>query len=211
MVGYSGAVTERLPLETAIARTLPERTCGRAVDNAAKFTWHWPASIAVIEGEPPLYGTVTILVPVRCMNNSAARCVLVAMPLVATLRSPGFAFASAIRSLTDFTATEGWTIRMWGRVATWEIGAKSRTGSNGSCLCSAGALVKDAAIVGRVWPAGAALAAVSVPLTLPAPGRLSTTMVWPRVSLIFCASRRAIRSVEPPALCGTIRRIGRVG
>src|SRR5688500_2126183 len=150
MVGYYGAVTERLPLETAIARTLPERTCGRAVDNAAKFTWHWPASIAVIEGEPPLYGTVTIFVPVRCMKSSAARCVLVAMPLVATLRSPGLALASAITSFTDLTGTEGWTMTMCGSVATWDSGVKSRTGSNGSFLCNAGVMVNDAATVSRV-------------------------------------------------------------
>src|SRR5687767_3139787 len=150
MVGYSGAATERLALEIASARTLPARTCGIAVDMAAKFTWHSPASIAVMEGEPPLYGTVAILVSVRCMKSSAARCVLVAMPLVATLSSPGLALASAINSFTDLIGTEGCTIRMWGRVATCEIGAKSRTESKGSFLCRAGVIVNEAATVRRV-------------------------------------------------------------
>ena len=43
----------------------------------------------------------------------------------------------------------------------------------------------------------------------PAPARLSTTMVWPHVSVSFCATRRATMSVAPPGANGTMIRTGR--
>jgi hypothetical protein len=138
-------------------------------------------------------------------------CVLVAMPLVATLSSPGLAFASEMRSGIDLAGTPGWTITMCGSVTAWVIGEKLRTGSNGMFLWSAGLMVKEAATVSRVWPSGSALAARSEPIRLPAPGRLSTTMFWPSASPTCRAISRAMRSVDPPGLCGTIRRIGRLG
>jgi len=61
----------------------------------------------MLPGAPPLYGTATIFVPVMYMKSSAAMCVLVAMPLVATLSCPGLALASAVSSFTDLAGTAG--------------------------------------------------------------------------------------------------------
>src|ERR1700675_123693 len=48
--------------------------------------------------------------------------------------------------------------------------------------------------------------------TMPlAPGRLSITTCWPRLSLSFGAIVRARMSVMPPAPLGMMRRIGRTG
>jgi len=74
-----------------------------------------------------------------------------------------------------------------------------------------GLIAWPAGTIRMVWPSGTAFATVSVPLRLPAPGRLSTTIVCPSASPTRCATMRAARSVDPPALCGTMRRTGRVG
>src|SRR5450756_2791227 len=62
-----------------------------------------------------------------------------------------------------------------------------------------------------VYPSGAARAAIWVPRLAPAPGRLSTTICWPKVSPSFWASMRATRSEDPPAGNGAIIRIGLIG
>jgi hypothetical protein len=72
-------------------------------------------------------------------------------------------------------------------------------------------IVNDAATTRTVWPSGVALATSSVPFKLPAPGRLSTITFCFSVSVMRCAMTRATTSVDPPALCGTIRRTGREG
>src|SRR5512138_3090038 len=63
----------------------------------------------------------------------------------------------------------------------------------------------------RVWPSGADFATRSVPTTVPAPGRFSTTTGWPQTSCIFAARRRPMMSVAPPGGNGTIIRTGFVG
>src|SRR5262249_19667142 len=63
----------------------------------------------------------------------------------------------------------------------------------------------------RVWPSGADFATRSVPTTVPAPGRFSTTTGWDQTSCIFAASRRPTMSVAPPGGKGTIMRTGLVG
>jgi len=100
---------------------------------------------------------------------------------------------------------------MWGSVTSWLTGVKSRTGSKGRSLRIAGLMVNDAATTRTVWPSGAAFATSSVPLRLPAPGRLSTITFCLSVSVMRCAMTRATTSVDPPPLCGTISRTGRVG
>jgi hypothetical protein len=58
---------------------------------------------------------------------------------------------------------------------------------------------------------GADFATISVPITLPAPPRLSMTNVWRNACDRLSASTRAAMSVPPPAANGTTRRTGRVG
>jgi hypothetical protein len=52
------------------------------------------------------------------------------------------------------------------------------------------------------------LAAASVPMRPPAPGRLSTTTCWPHAAVSFSPISRAITSEPSPGGLGTITRIG---
>ena len=62
-----------------------------------------------------------------------------------------------------------------------------------------------------MYPSLSDFATASMP-TLPlAPGRFSTTIVWPSSLPASSASRREIMSELPPGAVGTISRIGRVG
>jgi hypothetical protein len=63
------------------------------------------------------------------LKSSAARCGVAPRGPVAQLSSPGFAFASAMRSCTDFAGTDGCTTSTIGELPTSVMGEKSRTGS----------------------------------------------------------------------------------
>jgi hypothetical protein len=65
--------------------------------------------------------------------------------------------------------------------------------------------------ISSVCPAGGALAASSVPMTVPPPGRLSTIAWWPSDSVSLCAMSRARMSVAPPGANGVMMRIGLTG
>src|SRR3989442_16045006 len=62
-----------------------------------------------------------------------------------------------------------------------------------------------------VWPSGGALATISVPITPPAPDRLSVITGWPSTAASFAPTARDKRSVVPPTANGTMMRIGLVG
>jgi len=55
------------------------------------------------------------------------------------------------------------------------------------------------------------LATVAVPIAPSAPPLFSMMTVWPRIDPMRCASTRAIKSVDPPALKATTMVIGRDG
>jgi hypothetical protein len=63
----------------------------------------------------------------------------------------------------------------------------------------------------KVCPSGAALATMSTPMMLLAPGLFSMTMGWPNAFCRPTCNRRAIWSVKPPAVYGTMILIGRLG
>src|SRR5256885_1676673 len=63
----------------------------------------------------------------------------------------------------------------------------------------------------KVCPSGAALAIWSTPMMLLAPGLFSTMTGWPRAFCRPTCSRRAIWSVKPPAVYGTMMRMGLEG
>ena len=67
--------------------------------------------------------------PVMLLNSSAATCIEPPAPELEKLSLPGWLFASAISSFTEFAGTEGCTRSSRGRSATIETGAKSLTGS----------------------------------------------------------------------------------
>src|SRR4029450_829025 len=62
-----------------------------------------------------------------------------------------------------------------------------------------------------VYPSGAAVAQASVPMTPPAPPRLSTNTCWPSCVLNCIATSRPTTSLLPPGGKGTIKRTGRLG
>ncbi|WP_382327845.1 hypothetical protein ACFJGX_04570 [Hydrogenophaga sp. UC242_50] len=62
-----------------------------------------------------------------------------------------------------------------------------------------------------VLPSGGALAQVSVPMMVLAPGRFSTTKEGPFFSVRIWLSSRVTTSGAPPAPSGTMRRTGLVG
>ena len=63
----------------------------------------------------------------------------------------------------------------------------------------------------RVCPSGADFAAMALPSTFPAPGRLSTTTGWPSLSVNRAPTSRATKSTPPPGVTGTMSRMVRVG
>src|SRR5881396_2499128 len=71
-----------------------------------------------------------------------------------------------------------------------------------------GLIASVLAAIRIVCPSAEDLAAISMPIIWPAPGRLSTTNCAPSDSESFCASARAMMSVPPPAAEGTMKRTG---
>ncbi len=66
-----------------------------------------------------------------CLNSSPDRCCDVPLPADANVSVPGFAFASAINSGTDFAGLFGGTISTLALVPISVIGTKLLTGSYG--------------------------------------------------------------------------------
>src|SRR5262249_5070767 len=94
---------------------------------------------------------------------------------------------------------------------TWLTAARSFTVSYGMFARRLGLMTCAVTTTPRVWPSGADFATRSVPTTVPAPGRFSTTTGCPHTSCIFAATRRPTMSVAPPGGNGTIILTGLVG
>src|SRR6266700_1521616 len=137
--------------------------------------------------------------PAMELNSSPARCAGVPWPEEAKLISPGLALASAISSFTVRARSDGWTTSTLGVDAASVTGARSLIGSKG-IFAKRLALIASgpAEPISIVYPSGADLATMSVPMLPPAPGRLSTTTCCARRSESFCAIERAMMSVPPP-------------
>src|SRR5258706_85223 len=71
-----------------------------------------------------------------------------------------------------------------------------------------GLIASVLAAIRIVCPSAGDLAASSMPIIWPAPGRLSTTNCCASDSESFCARARAMMSVPPPAAEGTMKRTG---
>ena len=101
---------------------------GIVLEDGPKGTTWRRAIRSATAGAPPLYGMWTRSVPVMLLKSSAATCG--APPaLTGELSLPGWLFASAISSCTEFAATDGCTSRNSGSPATCDTGTKSLTGS----------------------------------------------------------------------------------
>ena len=127
-------------------------------------------------------------------------------------RPPGFARAAATSSASAAWPEAGLTTSTSGTRTTSERCARSRYTSKGMRCGRAGAMDKaPGPVKARVWPSEAAFAAASVPMTPPAPVRLSTTTGWPSCAAKASAKTRPKMSAGPPAAKGTTRRSGRFG
>jgi hypothetical protein len=107
---------------------------GSVVVMLSKSTWVSPLIVAVVAGTAPLYGTCTSLTCVMAANISTKRCPPEPLPAEAYASLSGLAFASAMRSFTVRTGSDGWTATMNGVLVTCVTGEKSRSGSYGSFL-----------------------------------------------------------------------------
>ncbi len=112
--------------------------------------------------------------------------------------------------MTLWTGSDGCTTSTSGIEEISVIPVKSLIGSK-VCFCKLGMTAKASVVMRSVWPSGAALAAMLVPIALPPPGRLVTIAGWPHFSASRCAIMRAAVSVVPPATNGTTSSICRFG
>ena len=122
----SGSVDARLPEVTASTRSRPVCTCGMAASGVVISSCTRPAIRSWIAGPPPLYGIWLKDTPAMLPNSMPARCGPEPMPVLASASSPGFAFASAIRSRVFFAAEFAGTTSTNGLRSTSMIGVKSR-------------------------------------------------------------------------------------
>src|SRR5688572_12633682 len=89
-------------------------------------------------------------------------------------------------------------------------GAKSLIASYG-VGAKLGTMICEVSIDRRVWPSGGDLTRISEPMMVLPPGRASTMMGWPQLSVSFGPTIRASRSVVPPGAYGLMMRIGLLG
>src|SRR5215813_592024 len=108
-----------------------------------------------------------------------------------------------MNSLTVFTGTEGWTASTNGARAIIAAGTNAPAGSKGNLMRVATAPGYDEVAFSNRYPSGSELATYSAPIMLAAPGRFSTTMLRPHISLRPLATPRLRMSAEPPAANGT--------
>src|SRR6185295_4919269 len=102
-VGRSGAEGDRFALDTASARSRPERTCGSVEIALAEVTETRPATRSRMLGAVPLYGTCTSCIPVMRFRSSIARCCPLPLPEEEKRIWLGRGLANAISSFTLFT------------------------------------------------------------------------------------------------------------
>src|ERR1043166_10171818 len=74
LVGTCGAPAERFSLNVAKARSRPVFTYGMVDTRLALLTDTRPPIRSVMLGAVPLYGTCSILTPVRVLSSTSARC-----------------------------------------------------------------------------------------------------------------------------------------
>lgn len=140
-VGRSGKTSLRLALVTPSPLNRPARTWGIEDSTLLNASSMCPPIKSVKTGPAPLYGTCTISMRAAELSISPARWVTIPMPAEPKLSCLGRAFASAIRSFTDRTGTEGCANIRKGAVANNETGEKSFTGSYGSFWYKLGLMV----------------------------------------------------------------------
>src|SRR5712692_5008309 len=125
MLGTFGSACDRILLVTASARSLPSLTCGTAGGNELKAIGVCPATAEPIAKPAPLNGICTRSRPSDRRNCSPTRCGGVPIPGEAKLHLAGLDLMNATRSLTVWTASDGWTVSTTGEVTAIVTGSKS--------------------------------------------------------------------------------------
>lgn len=93
--------------------------------------------------------------PVRSANSMPARWLAPPVPEMAKFTVPGLALASATSSRTLLAGNAGLAASRCGEYATSTTGAKSFTGSNGSCGNTLGAMASEPmSVSSSVSPSG---------------------------------------------------------
>src|SRR5512136_496939 len=129
MVGTSGSTAMRPRAPTPSARSVPDLMYGTVWATDGNVTLVWPPTTLSIDGPPPRNGTCTMSTPAISLNSSPPRCWNVPIPADAYSRSPGFALASVMNSLTEVTGTDGCTTSTLVPWASSATGVKSLMGS----------------------------------------------------------------------------------
>src|SRR5215217_6462659 len=111
MLGNSGDAFGRL---CAIARTRFALTCDITAGAGVSVQCDSPDTIDATDGPPPLYGTCRQSMCAICRKYAPDMWLCEPLPADAILRSPGFAFACAMRSFTDLIGTDGFTTSTFG-------------------------------------------------------------------------------------------------
>ncbi len=111
MVGISGFMRVRCVVETASARSLPSLMSPAVEPNGAMKKCTRPVMTSVSASGMPLWGTCTTSMPALLRIISPPKCVALPVPAEVKLSCPGFALASATRSLTERTSSELGTTR----------------------------------------------------------------------------------------------------
>ena len=119
---------------TPSARSCPCSMSAAAEGTASTTSCTRPASASCAPCGMVAYGTWTILVPARLLNQAVSIPEKFLCPSVAASSLPGSALASAISSGSVFAARPGLASRKNGLLATIDTGTKSRAGSYGNDL-----------------------------------------------------------------------------
>ncbi len=130
-VGTSGSAARRFLPPTPSARSLPLRTWGMFCTALPMFICTWPPIVSVSAGPPPLYCTITMSMPACRRKSSVARCWKLPGPAEPAFSWPGFAFASAINSWTEFAASAFGTTSKLGPVPIAATGTNHCSDSSG--------------------------------------------------------------------------------
>src|SRR4029077_16716364 len=100
---------DRVAVATASTLIRPDSVCGLTDATPGNMTCTSPLMSAFSADVAPRYETRTMFTFAMDLKSSLARWLVVPGAAVLKLSSPGRDRASAIRSLTDFTGSDGWT------------------------------------------------------------------------------------------------------
>src|SRR5438552_15422587 len=137
MAGTSGSTRERCGPVKAMARRRPARICP-AVEVPDIIAATSPATVAVVAGAPPLYGTWIMLIPARALRRSMVRWCWLPLPPEPYCRGGLARRAYSMNSVQFCAGTEGLIARKKPFETRLVTGARSFSGATGITLYGCG-------------------------------------------------------------------------